>query len=84
MVTSMTVVFLSISQRERASVTVVSDQVSAKLMAEPAAASALAEVVGRMVAAQDPLAYDFSVSTNYLTRLGFVPGSFSLTNVSYV
>ena len=45
MVTSMTVVFLSISQRERASVTVVSDQVSAKLMAETATASALSEAV---------------------------------------
>ena len=84
MVTSMTVVFLSISQRERASVTVVSDQVSAKLMAETATASALSEVVGQMVAAQDPLAYDLSVSTNYLNRFGFVPGSVSPTNVSYV
>ena len=84
MVTAMTVVFLGISQRERASVTVVSDQVSAKLMAETATASALAEVVGRMVAAQDPLAYDLSVSTNYLNRFGFVPGSVSATNVSYV
>ena len=84
MVTAMTVVFLSISQRERASVTVGSDQVSAKLMAETAAASALSEVVGRMVAANDPLAYDMSVSTNYLNRLGFVPGTISPTNVSYV
>ena len=84
MVTSMTVVFLSISQRERASVTVVSDQVSAKLMAETATASALSEVVGQMVVAQDPLAYDLSVSTNYLNRFGFVPGSVSPTNVSYV
>ncbi|MDP7048739.1 MAG: hypothetical protein QF721_04750 [Verrucomicrobiota bacterium] len=83
MVTAMTVVFLGISQRERASVTVVSDQVSAKLMAETAAASALSEVVGRMVAAQDPLVYDFSVSTNYLNRFGFVPGRVSPTNVSY-
>ena len=74
MVTAMTVVFLGISSRERASVTVVSDQISAKLMAESAAASALARVVGRMVATQDPLAYDFSVSTNYHNRFGFVPG----------
>ncbi|HJO08938.1 MAG TPA: hypothetical protein QGH16_03755 [Verrucomicrobiota bacterium] len=84
MVTAMTVVFLGISRRERASVTVVSDQVSAKLMAETATATALAEMSGRMVAAQDRLAYDFSVSTNYLNRLGFVPGSVSATNVSYV
>ena len=84
MVTAMTVVFLGISSRERASVTVVSDQISAKLMAETAAASALAKVVGRMVATQDPLAYDFSVSTNYHNRFGFVPGQVSPTNVSYV
>jgi len=84
MVTAMTVVFLGISSRERASVTVVSDQISAKLMAETAAASALAKVVGRMVAMQDPLAYDFSVSTNYHNRFGFVPGQVSPTNVSYV
>ena len=84
MVTAMTVVFLGISQRERASVTVVSDQVSAQLMAETAAASAMSEVVGRIVATQDPLAYDMSVSTNYINRLGFVPGRVSPTNVSYV
>ena len=84
MVTAMTVVFLGISSRERASVTVVSDQISAKLMAESAAASALAKVVGRMVATQDPLVYDFSVSTNYHNRFGFVPGQVSPTNVSYV
>ena len=84
MVTAMTVVFLGISSRERASVTVVSDQISAKLMAETAAASALAKVVGQMVATQDPLAYDFSVSTNYYNRYGFVPGQVSPTNVSYV
>ena len=84
MVTAMTVVFLGISSRERASVTVVSDQISAKLMAETATASALAKVVGRIVATQDPLAYDFSVSTNYHNRFGFVPGSVSPTNVSYV
>ena len=84
MVTAMTVVFLGISSRERASVTVVSDQISAKLMAETAAASALAKVVGRMVATQDPLAYDFSVSTNYHNRYGFVPGQVSPANVSYV
>ena len=37
-----------------------------------------------MVATQDPLAYDFSVSTNYHNRFGFVPGLVSPVNVSYV
>ena len=57
MVTTMAVVFLSISRRERASVSVVTDQTGAQLMAETAAAQALSKVVGKMVATQNPLAY---------------------------
>jgi len=84
MVTTMAVVFLSISRRERASVSVVTDQTSAQLMADTAAAQALSKVVGEMVATQNPLAYGFSVSTNYINRFGYQPGNLSPTNVGYV
>ena len=84
MVTTMAVVFLSISRRERASVSVVTDQTGAQLMAETAAAQALSKVVGKMVATQNPLAYGFSVSTNYINRFGYQPGNLSPTNVGYV
>ena len=66
MVTAMAVVFLSISRRERASVSVITDQAGAQLMAETATAQALSKVVSRMVTTQNPLAYGLSVSTNYI------------------
>ncbi|MDD9865825.1 MAG: hypothetical protein OXS32_05730 [Verrucomicrobiales bacterium] len=84
MVTAMAVVFLSISRRERASVAVITDQAGAQLMAETATAQALSKVVSRMVTAQNPLAYEFSVSTNYINRAGYAPGNLSATNVGYV
>ena len=84
MVTAMAVVFLSISRRERASVSVITDQASAQLMAETATAQALSKVVSRMVTTQNPLAYGFSVSTNYINRVGYLPGNASATNVGYV
>ena len=68
MVTAMAVVFLSISRRERASVSVITDQAGAQLMAETATAQALSKVVSRMVTTQNPLAYGLSVSTNYINR----------------
>ena len=84
MVTAMAVVFLSISRRERASVSVITDQAGAQLMAETATAQALSKVVSRMVTRQNPLAYGFSVSTNYINRVGYLPGNTSATNVGYV
>ena len=71
MVTTMAVVFLSISRRERASVSVITDQAGAQLMAERAAVQALSKVVGNMVATKNPLAYRFSVSTNYINHCFF-------------
>ena len=84
MVTAMAVVFLSISRRERASVSVITDQAGAQLMAETATAQALSKVVSRMVTTQNPLAYGLSVSTNYINRVGYLPGNLSATNVGYV
>jgi hypothetical protein len=82
-VTIMAVVFLAISRREKASVTVQADQTVARLMTDAAVARARAEIAVGMMATTNPLNYNFSVSTNYINPTGFRPGSVSPTNVSY-
>ena len=84
MVTLMAVLFLGVSRRERASVTVTTSLTDAKLAAETGQARALAEVIARITAQSNRFAYDFLVSTNFLTPTGFRPNLASLTNVSYV
>src|SRR5438045_1325965 len=84
MVTLMAVLFLSVSRRERASVTVTSSLADAKLAAETGQSRALAEVITRITAQSNRFAYEFLVSTNFITSTGFRPNLASLTNVSYV
>ncbi len=83
-VTFMAVTFLVLSRRERASVNVAAEQTTASLMADTALARAQAEVVSRMQALTNPFAYELTVSTNFINRLGFQTGSTNITNVSYV
>ena len=77
MVTFMAVIFLGVSRRERASVTVTADQTDAKLMADAAMARAQAEVVVRMMARSNAFNYDLLVSTNYIHPLGYLPINFT-------
>ena len=85
-VTVMAVLFLGVSRRERAAVTVTTDQITAKLMTDSAFARAQGEVVSRMLTASNEFNYDMIVSTNFGNVAGFVPSSFGFdpNNVSYV
>lgn len=82
-VTFMAVTFLVLSRRERASVNVTAEQTTASLMADTALARAQAEIVSRMQALTSPFAYELSVSTNLINRLGFQTGNTNITNVNY-
>ena len=86
LVTFMAVTFLFLSRRERGSVTVATDAQTAKLMAQIAGDRAVAETITRMQARSNLLAYDFTVSTNYVNPLGFQPNGANVaspTNVAY-
>lgn len=65
-VTVMAVLFLGVSRRERASVSVTTDHITAKAMTESGFAHAQANIVSRMLTASNKLNYDFAVSTNFL------------------
>ena len=65
-VTVMAVLFLSVSRRERASVAVTTDHITAKAMTESGFAHAQANIVSRMLTASNKFNYDFAVSTNFL------------------
>lgn len=81
-VTLMAVTFLAISRRERAAVTVSSDQADAQTITEMARARAEAEIVARVQAVTNLLNYDLLVSTNFI--LGFLPADgTNLFNVGY-
>lgn len=82
-VTLMAVVFLGVSRREKASVTVTADQTDAKLMADAALARAQSEIIARMLGSTNPYNYDFMVSTNLISPAGFRSGLSSPLNVSY-
>ena len=82
-VTLMAVAFLAVSRRERATVTTSSDRLDAKSLAEMALQRAEAEVVARVRAVSNLLAYDLLVSTNYINPAGFQTGNTNIANVSY-
>jgi hypothetical protein len=87
LVTVMAVTFLAVSRRERSAVTVTEEQTTARLMADAALARAEAEVVAKMQARTNLLAYDLLVSTNFIQRAGFTPNqaprNYNFTNVNY-
>ncbi len=86
-VTFMTVIFLAMSRRERASVKISEDQNTARLMVDAANARVQAQVVARMMSAHNRLAYDLFVSTNYINPLGYTSQGGNrnsiITNVNY-
>lgn len=84
-VTVMAVLFLGVSRRERAAVSVTTDQITAKLMTESAFARAEGEMVSRMLTASNEFNYDLMVSTNFVRVAGFEPTDFSFNpdNASY-
>jgi hypothetical protein len=84
-VTLMAIVFLGVSRRERATVTVTSDQITAKLTAEAGMARAQSEVVGRILSASNRYDFDYAVSTNFFNPAGFNSAdiTFNPHNVNY-
>lgn len=82
-VTFMTVTFLALSRRERASITVTEDQTTANLMADAALARVQAEAVSKIMHQTNMNAYEFMVSTNYINPRGFFPNNYSPTNVAF-
>lgn len=71
LVTFMAVVFLAVSRREKASVTVAQDIITARLMADAAVARAQSEVATRYLTSTNLSAYDYLISTNYYLSNGF-------------
>ena len=87
-ITFLAVAFLAVTRRDTSGSRASLDVSTAKSMSEAALARAQAEIVARMMAQTDILAYDYLVSTNYQNPSGFVaPGpnntSASTTNVNY-
>jgi hypothetical protein len=82
-VTVMAIVFLGVSRRERALVTVTADLADAKLAADAGLARAQGEIIARIGARSNLFAYDQLVSTNFINPAGFQPGGSSFLNVSY-
>ena len=70
----MAVLFLGISRRERASVTGNVELNTAKYAADTGQTRALAEIIARITAQSNALAYDMVVSTNLISPTGFQSG----------
>src|SRR5690606_6967325 len=71
-ITFLTVAFLALSRRDRASVTTSLDQTDSLLMADAALARFQAEATARMMASGTLLAYDQMATRNYINPNGFV------------
>lgn len=88
-ITFLTVAFLAMSRRDRASVAVSVSQKESRAMSDVGLARAQSEVISRMMGTLDQtgrpdiLSYDLMVSRNYINRNGFFSGSASLANVNY-
>ncbi len=83
-VTFMAVAFLSLSRRDRNSVSVSADHQNAGLMAEAALAHAQSKIVARLLARNTMLGYEFMVSTNLFNATGYDPRlGVNPTNVNY-
>ena len=76
-VTLMAIVFLGVSRRERGTVTVTTDHLTAKMSAEAGMARAQSEVVGRILGSSNQFNFDYAVSTNF-----FNPNGFDATDVT--
>ena len=89
-ITFMTVTFLALSRRDRASVTVSVTQRESRAMADAALARAQSEIIARMMGTLDAsnmpeiLNYDAMVSRNYITAGGYSKTlGANVNNVSY-
>lgn len=82
-VTIMTVAFLGVTRRERATVIASTELTMAKQFAQMGADRALAEVVSRMIRDNAIQSIDFLVSTNYYNPFGFRSGVANAGNVNY-
>ncbi len=84
-ITFLTIAFLAISRRDRASVTTSINQTDARLMADAALARFQTELVSGMMARNDLMSYDLMLTRNYINPAGF---NFNITtndtnNVNY-
>ena len=77
------ITFLSVSRRERGSVTTARDQTVARLAADAAVARVEIELLAPMLAATNGQLFDLLVSTNYINQTGFTNDSASPYNVNY-
>ena len=84
-VTLMAIVFLGVSRRERATVTVTTDHITAKLAAEAGMARAQSEIVGRILSSSNRFDFDYTVSTNFFNPDGYNASNFNFDphNVNY-
>ena len=76
-VTLMAIVFLGVSRRERATVTVTTDHITAKFSAEAGMARAQSEVVGRILSSSNRFDFDYTVSTNFFDPEGYDTSNFN-------
>ena len=83
-VTLMAIVFLGVSRRERGTVNVTTDHLTAKMAAEAGMARAQSEVIGRMLGSSNRFHFDYAVSTNFVNPAGFdvTDTSFNALNAS--
>ena len=82
-ITFLAVAFLAVTQRNRAASTASIDASASRVMSDAAIARAQTEIIARMMAQTDYLAYDYMVSRNYINPYGFIPGITDTTNVNY-
>ena len=83
-ITFLAITFMILSQREKHSVAITTDQSTAKFAADAALASAQAKIIASMLAFSNDQAYALVVSTNYVNWSGFdSSASPNPTNVNY-
>jgi hypothetical protein len=82
-VTVMAIIFLGVSRRERAAVSVTTEFTTARLMADSALARAKGQMVSHVTAHSNLFAYDLMVSTNFINPAGFQSGVADPMNVAY-
>jgi hypothetical protein len=88
-ITFMAIAFLVLSRGERTSVGTATDQSIARLAAENALERVQAELVAPMIVSGNASSFGLTVSTNYISQIGFQGGNAiqpiltSATNVAY-
>ncbi|MDA7915763.1 hypothetical protein N9B94_00840 [Verrucomicrobia bacterium] len=83
MVTFVAVAFLSLSRRERATVTVVKNITDARMMADTAKDRAISDIMSDLISQTNRFRYDIRNSRFYQRPGGFVSGEVSPTNANF-